>query len=170
MKLKPNIADFNVVSGDIDQLEHHINASLPDDYRLFLLQTNGGRVLSDGFFDIWSGTVSVPDKVVDSSGVVNFLGFTGINASSIYGNIKSTGRRYPGGVLPIATDGVGNVIHLGLNDPYHGLVFFWYHDGIPSWLDIDDIDERSELEQNSFDYLFFVSRTFTQFINNLRTE
>jgi hypothetical protein len=170
MNLIPNTIDSNIDSSDVSQLELLINATLPDDYKAFLLQTNGGKVLGGGFFNIWSGTVSIQGKVVDSSGVVDFLSLNRNEANSIYENISNTGRRYPTGMLPIATDAAGNVVHLGLHDPYRGVVLFWYHDGIPSWLEMDDMEQRLELEQTSVDYLFFVSHTFTQFLNSLGAQ
>lgn len=163
----------------IEALEKMIGFTLPEDYRDFLLQHNGGRIVEGGLiFDIWFGNFSTAGKVVDQSGVIEFLNLSQ-GDYSIYSDLRSRSDCYPSGTLPIATDAGGNSILLYLQEPYYGYVFFWYHDGWPGWLDIADeelpeVPEDSPdypfLPQDSLDYLFLISKSFTEFVETLKSE
>jgi hypothetical protein len=66
--------------------------------------------------------------------------------------------RVPKNLLPIASDWSGNLICLSINGDDFGKIYFWSH------------EEEGELESGkSPDYhnVYFVSNSFTEFINGL---
>jgi|SRR5690348_2904817 hypothetical protein len=104
------------------QLEEAIDTTLPDDYRRFLEETNGGRP-SPARFTIQTES-GQNDSVVDW-----FL--TLEPAESLY-TVWEYRRifsdRIPTGCLPIACDPLGNLLLLGLDETSQGVIFFWDHE------------------------------------------
>jgi len=116
-------------------LEARLGTSLPEEYRQFLLEFNGGRP-SPACFRLASRTGPYSDSVVDW-----FLSVHDADESNI-GTVLSwlEGRR-PRALLPIAIDPGGNYVMLGIDGDVRGKVYFWDHDREPQneqdWSNID---------------------------------
>ena len=109
------------------QFEAQIGYRLPEDYRRFLLEHNGG-VPSPNCF-----TISA------EQGNDVLVGFFGLHSGQSYLRIDEAvemidDRLFPG-LLPIGTDPFGNCMCVGLVEPYRGRVYFWDHE-VASELDV----------------------------------
>ncbi|MBK8994134.1 MAG: SMI1/KNR4 family protein [Myxococcales bacterium] len=100
-------------AGEIDALEQRIGATLPADYRQFLLEHNGGQPWPRDFGE---------------SAVRRFLC---VGADRALDDVEGTrgfyGTRLPNWALPIAKDAFGNLIVLSIVPSQAG-VFFWDHE------------------------------------------
>ncbi len=108
----------------LNDFETRTRIRLPEDYRQFLLENNGGQP-EPAFFWI--------KRPVDGSRVHRFYGlFEGKLPPSLYAYAGADRRGVPAGLLPIGDDGVGNLICIGVAAPRYGGVFFLDHDAL-SW-------------------------------------
>lgn len=134
---------------DLDSLEQQLGLDLPNDYRSFLLSTNGGYPVPNGF--------AIPDNPVDEHGLVHY--FLCIDNDDVY-NLMDWAERYkdriPEGLVPIATDPGGNLICLSATGASSGNVFFWEHER--------EADEGQAPRQ---DNVYLVADSFQRFIDNL---
>jgi hypothetical protein len=127
----------------IQQFENRFGASLPEDYRAFLLQTNGGYPDPGGF--AIRGTSDV-------SQVSRFLALDGERWDDIEVYQDRYDGRIPAGWLPIGYDDFGNLLLLGLEGANRGRVAFWDHE-----LERDDpVDADTPLTRLSSSFSSFV--------------
>lgn len=102
---------------DLARFERMNNVELPERYRRFLCEQNGGRPRN--------GEFPVPGWGVT---VVDF--FFGIATDDSYDLQKQFDRLDDprnSELLPIATDPGGWIVYLGVRGPYSGGVYFWDH-------------------------------------------
>ena len=118
---------------------------LPNDYKDFLLKFNGG--------------VPNPNVNENPSTVVTYiLGMhNGDYYASLYKHVDIFKRRLPFSTFPIATDGFGNLFIMSVHPKGLGHIYFWDHEGEPEYQDGHYIDN-----------CYFVSYSFTEFLNNLK--
>lgn len=108
--------------------EHALGIRMPEDYRRFMLQFNGGRPKPRGFDIAWEeGRLGAEDWRTSSLSILYPV------EDSADENLVSMNRvtfegRIPKGTLAIASDAGGNVLLLALNGPYAGKVLFWVKD------------------------------------------
>lgn len=107
--------------------EKRYGITLPEQYKHFLRQHNGGRpVLGEFIVPNWGD--SIPNN------------FYGIGSGDIYNIercISSFGDVIPAEMIPIADDPGGNQICIGVVGSARGRIYFWAHD------DWDDDDNPS---------------------------
>lgn len=98
----------------IGRFENVLGARLPEDYRRFLLETNGGRPEQN----------VLPDENV---GVDRFfsLGSEEHSLDAVYADHR---ERIPSGFLPIAGWADGNLFCLSLQEQPPGAVYVWDHE------------------------------------------
>jgi cell wall assembly regulator SMI1 len=126
--------------------EADLGYPLPNEYREFLLLYNGGHPeqsvfrLPDGaeaavhwFYSLYEGTVS-----------------------SLTRSLKSLRERIPPATLPIANDGLGNQVLLGLAGDVGGKVYFWDHELEPE-------------TQPDWSNVVLIADSFPAFMHGLRT-
>ncbi len=94
--------------------------TLPESYRAFLLEQNGGEPEPNGFeIDGFEGGGSLLDYLADiapySSGGLDKL-------------YELFSGRLPPGFIPIGLDPGGSMICLGLNAPREGKIYYWDHE------------------------------------------
>ncbi len=107
-------------------LESHLGFTLPQDYRAFLLDKNGGKVEEGGVVrDIADGT-----KVTR---IARFLSLSSTEFESIERCWKDLESRVPEQHLPIAEDAGGNVLLLNC----------MHEDGGVFFGDLESLEERS---------------------------
>jgi hypothetical protein len=140
--------------GEVEAFEAEIGATLPDDYRQFLLRCNGGRLDWHWFHG------PTPEgrrwtAVIDSVG--------GLREEPDL-SLRDARRCYQGGepqiprpLLWIMGDPGGNGICLGLSGRYRGRVYFWIHDEQP---DPEEWDGGVESAGN----VILLADSFTDFV------
>lgn len=135
---------------NIIEFEGKINLKLPLEYRLFLLNHNGGECEPSVFIFTENGIES------DSS-VRSFFAIGGIDDDydleeniDIYINEE---KRLLDGLIPIAEDDFGNLICICCEGSNTGRIYFWDHEN----------EDEDDLSAN----LFLVSNSFNEFIDNL---
>jgi cell wall assembly regulator SMI1 len=139
----------------INQLETAIQAKFPESYKNFLLQHNGGSPEPCVF------------EYIDASEtrlgcINNFLGIHSGELSNLHDYIetyKVFQKRLPDDVFPIANDPGGNLICISLAAHDTGTIYFWDHEL-----------EADEGEEPSYANLFFIARSFDDFIKSLRFD
>jgi cell wall assembly regulator SMI1 len=95
----------------VDRLEQRIGQRLPDDYRVYLLQQDGGR-LQDNNRAVKHifGIGQVPDY------------------ASMWRTLETYSERVPTWLLPVAGDEYGNLFAISLRAADLGSVWFWNHE------------------------------------------
>lgn len=107
---------------DIESFEGTNTTLLPDNYKIFLQNNNGGRPEPGGF------NIRYQDGRIERGSVHYFLSIYDGDYSNLGGYIKAYFGRIPAGLLPIAYDDLGNLILLKCVDHESGAVLFWDHD------------------------------------------
>lgn len=131
----------------LNEFERRTRTRLPEDYRQFLLEHNGGQP-EPAFFWI--------QQPVDGSRVLRFYAlFEGSLLPSL--NAYAGPERYgiPASLLPIADDGLGNLICIGIEAPIYGAILFLDHDRFSP----NDGDESRGITR--------LSDSFTAFLQSL---
>lgn len=129
---------------EIEQFEIENGVKLTAKYKGFLLQWNGGYPELSIF--------NISDELGKS--VLNV--FNGIG--DMYDNLEKVidiyEFRLPKSFIPIADDSAGNVICLGIEEPYYEKIFFWDHEQEP-----EDPDDMSNM--------YFLANDIDEFLDNL---
>lgn len=152
--------DFNlsksvvaVTEADLQQLEWLLQLRLPEDYRDFLLATNGGQVEGYWAFELAANDGSMLSqfyRLKDKSPSTSTLAYM----RQLYA------ERMPRGLLVIGCDPGGGKICLGYAGPLAGRVWFW-----DPGMDFDDT------VPGSFENFHEMAGSFTQFLSSLsRTD
>lgn len=129
MEIIESLTDEQANEEAIRSLESELGHSLPESYRQFLMELNGGRPAPSAF---WFQTASgESDSMVDW-----FYTLAPDDDYNLRDNLNIFRDRIPAGLIPIACDPFGNQILLGVTNR-HGAVFFWDHElesgGDPTW-------------------------------------
>ncbi len=121
------------------------NIELPNDYKDFILQYNGGR----------------PIPNLNSQPLTNVAYILGMHNgdyfASLYKHIEMYKTRIPFSTFPIATDFFGNLFLLTMHPESYGQIYFWDHEGEPKIQDGNYVDNCS-----------FVDHSFSDFLQNLK--
>ena len=134
---------------NLDTFEELLETRLPEDYRDFLLTNNGGRPRVSGF-RIADGE-QTSDEMLDY-----FLGIAPGEPDDIVAFLERYSDRLAPDLLPIAYDPFGNLICLGLSEPFEGQVLFWDHELEPE----EDDDEYSNVTLVASDFKLFLESFF----------
>jgi len=133
--------------------EQAYGVRLPDDYRSFLLNYNGGYPSPSVIDFIQYGS--------EQSDIVNNL--FGIHEGEYWANLdwhlQMLEDRIPMGFIPIGDDPGGNVYLLGVMGEFVGKVYFWDH------------EEEAQLydKEPDFENMSFIAISFTEFLNKLHS-
>ena len=123
------------------RLEKTLEVVLPQDYRAFLLQSNGGEPRVAGFRG-----ESGQNERLDC-----FLGLAKGQSDDLVSFLGEYAERLPEEFLPIAYDSFGNLVCLSLDRSCPG-VWFWDHELEPE----PDDDEASNLTRIAADFTSFL--------------
>jgi SMI1 / KNR4 family (SUKH-1) len=107
--------------GCIARLEQKFGCALPDSYRRFLIEFNGGKPERRVFTFIERGRESV-------AAIRYFYADCDSRAYSIEEKLRIYSGRIPEGYLPIACDSFGNLLLLSVSAQHHGEIYFWNHE------------------------------------------
>lgn len=131
-------------------LERELGIVLPDDYKAFLLQFNGGRP-DPGDFPI-RGLESNPFGRIRLFPRVDGV----IESSNLDLSYNIYAGRIPMNFIPIARTGTGDLICLSLRGRDQGCVYFW--------------DHEEEHIPPSYENMYFVAPTFPDFLSSIHFE
>jgi hypothetical protein len=152
------IIDLKLPPASQDQLEAfetEIGIRLPEDYRQFLVNTNGGYVPG------WCEFEGATHKGESWSAVVHHVG--GFR-EELHFSLRfarscclSSESQFPRALLWIMDDPGGNGICIGLTGKYRGRVYLWIHDEQP---DPEEWDGEVETARN----VIPLANSFTDFV------
>jgi hypothetical protein len=146
MKIKEKISETLTNVSRLDEMERKHRIMLPEDYRLFLITTNGGRPVERRFSFIEHGK--------QTNGAIGwFFGDCDDADYGISSNWKTYNDRIPPAFFPIATDAFGNLILLSCRDEDRGAIYFW--------------DHEKESDVPSMTNMFRVANSFSEFVEHL---
>jgi len=128
--------------------EQRIGARLPEEYRVFLVDHNGGTPVPNHF------------NTLGESGGSRLNEFYGLHDGPSYANLEDSYEVYlgrmPASVIPIASDPFGNAICIGISGCEAGKIIFWDHDL-----------EGTEDEQPYFGNITLIANSFNEFLDGL---
>lgn len=143
--------------GQIEEIENYVKLSFPQEYKDYLLQSNGGRCEPNVFGFI-------ENEEITNSSIDWFLSIY----DGEYDNLKDyidmykiEEKRIPTHILPIAHDPGGNLICISCGKKDNGYIYFWDHEKEVDYNKSDD---------NDYSNLYLVAKSFTKFIDNLEDE
>jgi hypothetical protein len=133
----------------ISDLEKERGINLPESYKKFLMEFNGGRPVPSSF-NFKDGT--------NGSTVDWFLGLHGDEYTGLPKVLKIYEKRIPHNYFPIAIDPGDNLICISVQGPDRGSIHFWDH----------EMESRTDA---SYDYsnTIPIADNFDEFIESLHT-
>lgn len=135
---------------DLSTVENRIGKSLPDEYRNFLLENNGGCPEFQKFSKLGEEN--------SYFGILSwFFGICPGNQNDLVLTVERLSDRVPDNVIPIACDPSGNFVVLSVDKEDRGKIYFWDHE-----------EECDEGEVPTYDNLYLVANNFNDFLQNLR--
>lgn len=141
--MKLSTPNGKVSEEDIQKFESINGFVLPQVYRSFLMNTNGGETEPNLFFISENQGSSVLDS---------FFGL-----GDIYDNLQDFidiyDERLPDGFIPIGSDPNGNAICVSINEDSSDNIYFWDHE--------EEIENPNEMSN-----VFFLANDIEKFINN----
>jgi hypothetical protein len=151
MKIVRSFVDTRVTDKELSEFEDKRGLTFPEDYRNFLLQTNGGQPEPSTFH-----FRSEENKEEDS--LIDFF-FSFAPTRQLYGieeNLEEYEGRIPDGLLPIACDPFDNLVLISFIEGTYGKIYFW--------------DHEKELTHPDRTRLPCLANSFTEFTRKLRYE
>lgn len=113
----------NPADADIAAFEDEIGGRLPDDYRAFLKSYGEMALRRGGIYPI-----DEPCALGRRGRIGRFLGFATGGNGIVEATLDTFAGRIPDETIPIADDGLGNLILLGFEGAVHGKVWLWDHE------------------------------------------
>ncbi len=136
---------------EIEQWEQN-NIQIPEPYKAFLLQHNGGSTGDKNTFKV--------SKMTGEFCLHEFFGIHEGLGGLDYIQITYTSRkRFPAHYFAIASDVAGNLILMGQNEKKFGQIFFWYHE--------NEVDEDEKPWEKN---IYKVAKNLEAFIGKLYEE
>ncbi len=140
---------------DIQKFELVIGQQLPDEYRRFLLQHNGGHP-EPSVFNIQGDMITGKGN----NSVVNRLfGLHNGPHSSLMLNVRTFHERLPKDLIAIGDDPFGNLLCISLGAKDTGCIYFWDHE--------EEVDEG---ETPTMQNVYWVAPGFLAFLECLRPQ
>jgi hypothetical protein len=132
---------------DLVDFEETNDIKLPEDYKQFLIEHNGGR------------PHPCISPIAKSEVQWIYCMVYEPNYASLFWHIEIFQKRIPSWYFPIANDSRGNLYLMSLSHENFGLIAFWDHEGETD----GDADQY-------FDNMKTVANSFTEFLNQLIEE
>jgi hypothetical protein len=146
VKLTFRISGPPIQESDIIELESFLKCSIPQEYRTFLLETNGGEQPDREVFSTGNGEDTLLKKL-------HSLGGKGFDLRA---QIEMNRDRIPTELISIGADAFGNSVCLGISGDRRGDVYFHYH------------DRGKANPDDEFEPVYFVAHNFEDFIRSLK--
>lgn len=130
--------------------EQTLHDRLPEEYRQFLLEVNGGQPEPNAF--------PIQNNPHDTFGLVErFFSLAGDDTDyDLQDNLETFKNRVPADLVPIAFDPGGNLLCLVIRGDKKGVVYFWDHN-----------DEVMFGEVANYHNVYFVAANFDEWLANL---
>ena len=144
-------------AAEVEAFEAAIGTTLPDDYRQFLLRSNGGRLDRCPFDGPTPDGKTWPVVISDVGGLREEADLSLRAARRCY---QGSEPQIPRPLLWIMSDPGGNGICLGLTGTYRGRVYFWIHDEQPA-------PEEWDGEVETAGNVVLLADSFTDFVAGL---
>ncbi len=141
----------------LTKLEAETGTALPEEYRQFLRQYNGGRPEPSCFDIVWKGQPWAKRFPFDT--VDYFFGVREGKPSDFLVNYRRFRKRVPADTVPIGCDPGGNLLLLGVQGAQSGQVFFWVREY-----------EVEEGETPDFSNVGFVANSVAALLGSLREQ
>ena len=135
---------------EIQQFEARWKVKLPEDYKLFLLESNGGAPTPRTFH--------VPRWELEGSALDFFHGFHDEPYSRLERAFEVYTDRIPADLLPIGRDAFGNIVCIGWKGKRKGKIYFWDHE--------DELDENGLFVQD-YRNVYLVANSLQEFLDKL---
>ncbi len=147
----------NTNKTQIREIENLVRLTFPPQYERHLLDLNGGRCFPNVFSFKEHGKVT-------SSSIEWFLAIYDGQYDSLKRTIqtfKLDEKRMPTQIIPIANDGLGNLICISCGESDFGKVYFWDHEREVDYASSDD---------NDYSNLYLIADSFDEFLDGLFGE
>jgi hypothetical protein len=145
---------------EIAAFEAEIGTRLPEDYRQFLMRTNGGYI---DWYEFEGPTPEHGSWTTVVSRVGGLRKETDLSLRFARSCYQGGELRIPRALLWIMGDPGGNGICIGLTEKHRGRVYFWIHDEQP---DLQDWDGEVETAGN----VIRLANSFTEFVAGIRPK
>jgi hypothetical protein len=149
MIITKRLTNERPTDAEIGAFSNSIGGTLPDDYKSFLKNENGGRPKPKGF------SYSTLDGRVEDGAVHYFFALYRERVGSLQKSFARFKKRMPAGYLPIGIDAFGNLIVLKTVPAEPGKIYFWDHE-------MEDDEKPPTLEN-----MFLIANSFSEFVENL---
>jgi hypothetical protein len=144
MSLKITGSASPITDAELTEMEQRLGMTIPGEYRLWLLQHNGGRP------EPHVVQFRKTDGPYTDVGIRSFFSDAEVEGCAV--NYKLIRQRLPNRLFPMGNDSFGNLICISTSGKDKGFVYFWDH-------------EEEEEAANSNCYL--LARKFSEFLDNL---
>ncbi|MEK4851454.1 SMI1/KNR4 family protein [Paenibacillus sp. FSL H7-0756] len=152
----------------VSNIENKYNISFPELYRLFVLKY-GNSIFNES---VTYKSIEL-SPCADKNGLSTFDSFFGFDGGvdDLENKINQYYERIPSSLMPIADDGNGNLICIGVKGNYNEKIYFWHHeDELSANLMLNEKKYRNIGLDDYWDNIFLISNTFTDFISSLEIE
>jgi len=144
---------------ELSSFESSIGCRLPEDYRQFLVASNGGYVGGSlWFLGPWLTDQTVEAGVHHVGGFRQESYFSLLWARNCY---QERELRIPRELLWVMDDPFGNAICIGLTGEHRGRMYFWDHE---CETDSDEWDGSADTAEN----VTLLTKSFTEFVSGLK--
>ena len=120
---------IKITAENIAKIECELGIKLPEDYKSFILQNNGGTPKKDLLFDFFDEV----QECENTSVIQNLFSLYVDNSNPAYNvkviyDIMVNDEAIPADMVPIGDNPGGNVISISLNKDDYGVVYFLNHE------------------------------------------
>lgn len=160
--------DVSYPEVEMTKIEEKYNVLFPEIYTYFVLTYGGSKFEHDICYRSLELT-----PCTDKNGLNAFDSFFGLDddLNNLSNKINQYFERIPSSLIPIADDGGGNLICIGVKDEYKERIYFWYHEN--EWMANAMLNEKQYENVSSDDYwdnVFLISDHFLDFISGFEKE
>lgn len=143
---------------DINEIENSLELVFPNDYKSFMLKSNGGVPKTDVLYDFFDEVLEAPNTSVIRRFYSLYTNFSDSNRYDLIKIYKTMLREQTIAktMLPIADDPAGNPICISLEESDYGAIYYLNH-------------EFEEIE-TSFLIKSKIADSFSDFINCLYSD
>jgi hypothetical protein len=136
----------------IEALEQLWGFRLPNEYKNFLIEYNGGEPVPNGF--------SFKNLPENGSYIDVFFGILKHDNNNLLVNMEMYKNRIPNNFIPIGDDPGGNLILISVKNKDRGKIYFWDHE-------MEANTEAGEIAD--YTNLTLIADSFDEFMNGLHS-
>lgn len=120
---------IKVYEEDVVEVENSLGIKLPEDYKEFIIQMNGGTPDEDMLYDFYDEVLELENTSIIREFFSLYADDTILknNLKVIYNTMKNE-KTIPADMIPIADDPAGNIISLSLNRNDYGFIYYLNHE------------------------------------------